>query len=325
MTAAATDGALADLTVSGAGCNPVCTLKGAGADNNMQVVIHAGVAFTDEDRLFGLLKANQETVANHNGAFFGRRAFRRHFRQALNELEPGTPALNTRKAFQGMIPKDKTVDRVVISQPGFLGAIQTSILDGQFYPLAGERIAYLDDMFDDCQMELFIGLRNPGSFIPKALMAQSEPERQRILAETDISCLSWLTMIDNIRDLAPDVQITLWSNEDSPLIWGDIARAMVELPEDTPLNEEFSFLSTLLTDEGRDEIETLIQRQPAIGSPTLRTDLGQIFARHADPTAIEEELTLPGWSDEIVAAFTELYEQDLDVLQNMQDIHFLTP
>lgn len=291
----------------------------------MQVVIHAGVAFTDEDRLFRLLRDNAEAMSNHSVAFWGARVFRRQFRTALNEWDHGSNREILRSSFMGLVPNDKTVTRTILTNPGYLGPIQTSIMDGQFYPLAGERVAFMEDAFEGMPIELFLGLRNPGSFISKAVMAQTEADRQRVLAETDLSCLSWLTLIDNIRDLAPDVRITLWRNEDSPLIWGDIARAMAALPDDTPLNGEYALLSSLVSEAGRAEIEALTAERPVPIEADTRLELSRIFETYALPEAIEEELDLPGWNDDIIAAFNELYEQDMDVLQTMSDVRFLKP
>ncbi len=301
------------------------TLQDVKVNKNMQVVIHAGVAFTDEGRFVELFKINTKVLSNQNVTLSGFGAYKQHFRPALDTLEPGSDAASTRESFLKRLPKDNLVDRAILSTPRFIGEIETSIMDGQFFPHAGQRIAYLGDVFDGMQVDLFLGLRNPGSFIPRVLMSLPEVERRRIMDQTDLSCLSWLTMIDNIRDLAPDVNITIWSNEESPLIWGDIARAMAGLPEHTTLNEEFSLLSSLLSDAGKQEIQALIQRNLTAESPDLRTELSRIFEEHALPDAIEEELDLPGWSDDIISAFTEIYEQDLAMLESMPEIRFLRP
>lgn len=291
----------------------------------MQVVIHAGVAFTDERQLTDLHLANRTTLNAQNTSFLAFRAYKRHFRAALQALEPGAQTDAIREDFLKRLPQDGSAQRVILSTRHYIGEDNTLIMDGQFYPLAGQRIAYLSDVFEGMRLSLYLALRNPGSFIPRVLMNQPEAERLRILEDTDLSCLSWLTLIDNIRDLAPDVEITLWSNEDIPLICGDIARSMAGLSEDTPLEGEYSLLSSLVSDAGKHEIQALTHHNPRTGDPALRTELSRIFKDYALPEAIEEEVDLPGWSDDIVAAFTELYEQDIEMLQNMPDVRFLRP
>ncbi|WP_299666163.1 hypothetical protein [uncultured Ruegeria sp.] len=291
----------------------------------MQMVIQAGAHFTDHDRLLDLLQANAAMVAENHAAFWALRPFRKIFRPALKPSADRPSHQETLARFQKLMPQEQQVDRAILSSALYLGERASIIMDGQFYANAGQRMAYLDHLFSESPVELFVGLRNPGSFIPKVLMLLSAPEREHIIATTDLSCLSWFSMIEDIRDLAPDVRITLWSNEDSPLILGDIARALVGLPEDVPLDQEYTLLSSLVSDLGKQELQGLIEQQRAPNDPILRERLSQLFQQHALTEAIEEEVELPGWNEEIVAAFTELYEQDLARLQTMPDIRFLKP
>ncbi|WP_170473372.1 hypothetical protein [Ruegeria arenilitoris] len=291
----------------------------------MKVVVHAGVAHSDDGRLLDLLKANTQVLGQWNVAYRGFSTYKNYFRTALDSFENRQSIQRAREEFLKQIPNYGNFDRLILSTPRFIGEIETAIMDGQFYPLAGQRIACLVEIFEGFEVELFIGLRNPGSFIPRALMSQPESQRQRILRQTDLSCLSWLAMIDNIRDLAPNVNFTVWSNEDTPLVWGDIARAMAGLPENAVLSEEYSLLSSLVSGTGKQEIQNLMQQKSAPCEPSLRSELSRIFDEYAMPDAIEEELDLEGWSDEIVSAFTELYEQDLAMLEAMPDIKFLRP
>lgn len=292
---------------------------------DMQIVIHAGVAFTDEGQIIDLFKTNAGLLNEYNVTILGFPAYRRQFRIPLKALRPGSEAGNVREGFLNRLPKNTLIERAIVSTPQFLGELPTTVMDGQFYPLAGQRIAYLGEVFEGMQVELFIALRNPGSFIPRALMSLPAADRQRVLEETDLSCLSWLTLIDNIRDLAPDVNITLWSDEASPLIRGDVVRTMAGLPENVVLDQEYSLLSSLVSSVGKQEIRTLFETQPTLARSALRVELGRIFEEFAQPEAIEEELDLPGWSEEIVEAFTELYEQDLEMLQNLPEVRFLAP
>ncbi|WP_254437995.1 hypothetical protein [Ruegeria arenilitoris] len=186
-------------------------------------------------------------------------------------------------------------------------------------------MAFLEQNFRDHQIELFMGLRNPGSFIPKLLMSLPEQERADAIRNTDLSCLSWIGMIEDIRDLAPGVQITLWGNEDTPFIWGDIIRALGDLSEDTPLVDEHDLLLSLLDETGQKEVLELSHQDAEPSEASLHENMARIFENHAKPGEIEEELDLPGWSIEVVDAFTELYEQDLERLGSIPGVRVLKP
>lgn len=291
----------------------------------MQVAIHAGALFTDEGRLEKLLQTNARALRQNGARYWGFRAYKNIFRPALGAVSDRPVAEDTRAKFRHLMPPRRPLRRAILASAEYIGEQAAVIMDGQFYPQAGRRMAHLDQVFDDATVELFVGLRNPGSFIPKVLMSLSAPERQHILGSTDLSCLSWLAMIEDIRDLAPDVNITLWSNEEIPLLCGDIACALAGLPADTPLDGEFTLLSSLVSKAGQDELDNLTKQDLSRNDASLRDGLAAIFRQHALPDAIEEEVELPGWNDDVVAAFTELYEQDLARLQTMPDIRFLKP
>ncbi|WP_170607036.1 hypothetical protein [Ruegeria arenilitoris] len=290
----------------------------------MQVAIHAGVAFTDEGQIFELFKANADLLKKNRITFMGFPAYRRQFRAALKSLKAGSEE-SIREVFLQNLANRGPVDRIVLSTPQFIGELPTAIMDGQFYPNAGRRIAYLGDVFEGMKVELFVALRNPGSFIPHVLMSLPDTDRRRILEETDLSSLSWLALIDNIRNFVPDVNITLWNDESSPLIQGYLARVIAGLPEDAALNQEYSLLSSLVSETGQQEIQTLMETKYAPNSSKLLADLGDIFEKYSLPEAVEEELDLPGWNHELIEAFTELYEQDLAILRKMPEIRFIAP
>lgn len=291
----------------------------------MQVVIHAGAAFTDQGLLLKSLRANANMLAEKGISFLGPKVFRQSFMAPLAGLHAAPLDPLQLAAMRDVVPDDPAARRVILSAPGFLGERNAIIQDGQFCPLAGQRVAYLDKVFAEHEVELCVALRNPGSFIPKVLMSLHESTRQEVLDTTDLSCLSWLTMIEDIRDLAPDVSVTLWSNEDTPLIWGDILRTLAGLPANTPMQSEFALLSSLVSDIGKREILALVRQDTASADDAIRDKLADIFDTHAKLDEIEETLDLPGWSEDIVAAFSEIYEQDMARLQTMPDIRVIRP
>ncbi len=287
----------------------------------MQVVIHAGAISTDEGRILKSLLANKGVLVQQGVAVPGPGKFKPLFKEALDSMDSKPPSPSTREILEDAILDGEVADRVVLSNEHFFGAQWSAIRDGQFYPLAGPRMAYLDELFLDAQVELFMGLRNPASFIPDVLMSLSPKHREDVMNLTDISFLSWLTMVEDIVDLAPNVRMTFWCNEDTPLIWGDIIRAMTGLAPDTPLRNEFAFLASLLSETGKRMLKELTTGEAAIQSQQL----AEIFATHAAPDKVQEELDFPGWSEDVVEAFTTIYQQDLAEIRTIPGIRFLTP
>ncbi|NOD75970.1 MULTISPECIES: hypothetical protein [unclassified Ruegeria] len=289
----------------------------------MRVIIHAGAAFADEGHILSSLVANRQMLAEMKTAPMGPR-MSRHFVKIMSDaLIHGTSIEETRDSLAPLFPQDVNLERVILSSDKFFGPRRTALQHGQIYPFAGRRAAFTETLLEGAQLELFIGLVNPGLFIPKTLMSIHEDHRRDILASTDLSCLSWLSMIEDLRELAPQFKLTVWENENLPLIWGDIVRAMTGLPSETPLPDEYSFLTSLLTDAGQRQVQEILGQRTPLDLQGQREELAQVLEDQARPEQVEEELDLPGWSTDIFDAFTELYAQDMAAIRTMSDIRVL--
>lgn len=291
----------------------------------MQVAIHAGAAFTEADRLLRSLQKNSDALTQEKVGYVGPRRYRQVFRPVFEGLGKGPVEVEAYQRLKSILPSSETTRRVVFSSDSFAGDPAITLQEGQLYPLAGRRMELLEQAFPDHRIELFLALRNLGSFIPKLLMSLPDTSRDSVIRDTDLSCLNWIGMIEDIRDLAPNVPVTLWCNEDTPLIWGDIVRTVADLNESTELSDEHELLLSLLDDPGRTEAQALINQENRHEKPVLREKLAQIFEDHAQHDKVEEEVDLPGWSSEIVDAFSELYEQDVAKLETMPGVRVLRP
>ncbi|NOD62071.1 MULTISPECIES: hypothetical protein [unclassified Ruegeria] len=289
----------------------------------MQVIIHAGAAFADEGHILSSLVANRQMLAEMKTAPMGPRMSRQFVKIMSDALIHGTSIEETRDSLAPLFPQDVNLERVILSSDKFFGPRRTALQHGQIYPFAGRRTAFTETLLEGAQLELFIGLVNPGLFIPKTLMSIHEDHRRDILASTDLSCLSWLSMIEDLRELAPQFKLTVWENENLPLIWGDIIRAMTGLPIETLLPDEYSFLSSLLTDAGQRQVQEILGRRTPLDLQGQREELAQVLEDQARPEQVEEELDLPGWNTDIFDAFTELYAQDMAAIRTMSDIRVL--
>ncbi|WP_170790451.1 hypothetical protein [Ruegeria lacuscaerulensis] len=295
-----------------------------GREPDMQFAIHAGAAFTDQGRLQRSLQANGALLSECGARFFGPRRYRQYFKPNFGGPDIRTLSPDAIKKMRLALPVDAATKRAIFLNDNFVGDQGNLLRDGQLYPDAGRRMALLQQAFPEEPINLYFALRNPGSFIPKLLMALPDPDREEILRTTDLSCLSWIGMIEDIRDLAPDVKITLWCNEDTPLIWGNVVRQVSGIPETAALTGEYDLILSLLTAEGQVLAQAALDTE-ANDPEALQVQLFHIFEEHAETDRLEEELELPGWNAEIVDAFSELYEQDVARLANMSGVQVLSP
>lgn len=289
----------------------------------MQVVIHAGVPYTDAGQLLANLAAHKGALYKAGTLPLGPRRCRQFVKVMSDAMASGLPLAEAREQMNAVLPDAADIQRVVVSSEKFFGPMRAALQHGQIYPFAGKRAAYTQDLLNGAQIEIFAGLMNPGLFIPRVLTALDPARTRSILDTTDLSCLSWVTMIEDLGDLVPDVKITLWENEDSPLIWGDILRAMAGLPDSIAIPGEHTLLASLLTEQGKHQLLPLIQQEQSGARLASGAELARLLEAHAQPDRVEEELDLPGWSTEIVSAFSELYAQDMAKIRTMPNVRVL--
>ncbi|WP_157770184.1 hypothetical protein [Ruegeria marisrubri] len=251
------------------------------------------------------------------------RIYRGALREAFAASEAGRPG--QRDDLITRILGGERAERVVLSNTHFFGTKWAGIAEGSFYPQAGPRMAQLCEIFRGDQVELFMCIQNPGIFIPKTLNALPETRRNKILGTTDLSALSWSRMVEQVLQMAPQAKITLWCNEDAPMIWGRILRALAGLTPGEPVRGQYSLLAEILTEDGRRELSARVSRNPERDEADTQELVADILQRHADRDKIEEELDFPGWSNEVIDAFTELYENDVAKMRAMPGVTFLAP
>ncbi|NHX22099.1 hypothetical protein, partial [Escherichia coli] len=84
----------------------------------------------------------------------------------------------------------------------------------------------LRDVFPGHEVRFYLALRNPATFIPALFEASSATEFPAFIAGQDLASMLWSGPVSRIREACPDVPLTLWCNEDLPLLWPDVLGAI---------------------------------------------------------------------------------------------------
>jgi len=289
----------------------------------MDIVLHAGAHCTDEDRLVkGLLK-NKDLFLKLGIAVPGPSRYRRLLRDAVQALARAEPAPGARDVLLDSILEHDGVSRLLLSHENLFGVPKLAVSGGQLYPQAEQRIADLMRLFPGDGLSLHLGIRNPATFLP-ALFAQSPQEEfLAFLDGTDPSLLRWSELIDRLRAAHPDLPMTIWCNEDTPMIWGSVMRAMAGLEEGTKITGSFDILSEIMSREGMQRFRAYLHSHPVMTEPQKRRVIGAFLDKFALADEIEEELDLPGWDEAYVEMLTQHYEADVAEIEAMADVRFI--
>lgn len=291
----------------------------------MQVALHAGAHMTDENRLVKCLEANHERLRQVGTVVPAPSSYHKLIRDTLHAARSGGLAPDTRETLLDTILDDRSADRLVLSNEGFFGTPKMAASGGILYSAAEERLATLHQIFRADELELFLGVRNPATFLPAVFARTRADSMTDYLDGTDPEEVRWSNLITRIRSAFPDIPITVWCNEDTPLIWAQVLREMAGLDPATPIEEEFALLFEIMTEVGRNRFDTYLTSHPGMTETQKRRVIAAFLDKFADESAIEEELDVPGWSDDVIERLSGIYDEDIFMLGRMPGITLISP
>lgn len=289
----------------------------------MDIVLHAGAHCTDEDRLVKCLLKNKDLFLQQGIAVPGPSRYRRLLRDALQALGRADPAPEARDVLLDTILEHDGVERLLLSNENVFGVPRLAVGQGRLYPQAEQRLADLKRLFPGDRLALCLGIRNPATYLP-ALHAQSPlDDFLTFLDGTDPALLRWSELVERIRAAHPDMPLTIWCNEDTPLIWGSVLRAVAGLEEGTRITGSFDILSEIMSREGMQRFRAYLHDHPVMTEPQKRRVIGAFLDKFALAGEIEEELDLPGWDEAYVEMLTQDYEADVARIEEMDHVRFI--
>lgn len=293
----------------------------------MQVVLHTGLHETDSDRLFKTLLRNREALRSEGIAIPGPGKYRQLISEMLNALGDATPAPATREVLLDSILDEATgnVDRLVLSHENLFSVPKIAFQGGVVYRKAEQRLRTLRDIFARDSVEIFIGLRNPATFLPALLKAKPHNDMTQLLNGLDPAQIRWSDLIARITAAVPGVPVTVWCDEDSPLIWGELIREFAGVEPIHPIIGVYSRMADITSQEGMTRFRAYLADKPDLNEVQIRRIMVAFLDKYADEAKVEHEFDLPGWDVDLVQDLTEQYEEDLFDLSRMPGVTLIAP
>ncbi len=292
----------------------------------MKIVYHIGLHSTDEDRALRCLLRNDAMLQERGIVAAQPGRFRPVLREAMIQLK-GQPANEEMQdhILEEIIDLD-TPERVIFSNDSFLCVPRRAIMGGTLYPLVGERAPWIRNLFPSHVAEFAFALRNPATMIPAMHARFSDQESfGEYLGRISPETLSWVDMIRRLRAAAPDSPVTLWCNEDSPLIWPEILEALCGIETTTVLDGIDDFVSELMSDEGVARMNSYLETHPPASTEHRRRIVSAFLDKYVREEAVEMELDLPGWTAARISALTAKYEAEVEQIAAMDGVTLLAP
>jgi hypothetical protein len=293
----------------------------------MQVVLHTGLHATDSDRLFKTLLRNREGFKTAGIAVPGPGKYRNLISEMLNALGDARPAPGSRDILLDSILDDAAdhVDRMILSHENLFSVPKIAFQGGVVYRKAEQRLRVLHEVFAGDSVEIFIGLRNPATFLPALLAGTPLESLPQLLHGLDPMQIRWSQLIRRITDAVPGVPITVWCDEDSPLIWGELIRELAGLEVTYPVIGAYSRMADITSEEGMTRFRDYLAERPGLNERQIRRVMVAFLDKYADPAKVEHEFDIPGWDADLVQDLTEQYEEDLFLLERMPGVTLIAP
>jgi len=291
----------------------------------MQLILHTGGHYTEEDRLLKSLQSNHNLLTQAGTHTPSPSTYRGLFRDTLNAMHKSSAADGARDVLLDAVMGESDADRVIFSDANFFRTPATAVVEGMLYPAAPVRMMRMAQLFPDDELQIFMGIRNPATLLPVLYDVAADKSPTQFWGDKDPLDVRWSDTLGLLRDSAPEINITVWCNEDAPLIWGHIMRDMAGLPATTPLKGEFDLLETIMRPEGMKRFTSYLAAHPEITAAQHQRVIAAFLDKYAIDDALEEELDMPDWTEELVEDMTEVYDEDLARIQEIPGVRVILP
>ena len=250
--------------------------------------------------------------------------YRTLLRDTVKTLNGQPASQDTQALVLDQIMEEDEAERLILSWDSFLSLPQWALKD-RLYPVAAERVRAFSQVFADLQAEFFMAIRNPATFLPLLFARQRDKTFEAFMGGVDPLLLSWSEVIEDIVMQNPGIPLTLWCDEDTPLIWPEVLQAVGGHGPELALEGQEDLLATLMTADGMRRMAAYMATHPPQTVGQRRRVVSAFLDKFAQPERIEMSFSLPGWSQEMVAQMTETYERDMAYIATLPGVTYLAP
>ncbi|KEP70798.1 hypothetical protein DL1_13285 [Thioclava dalianensis] len=291
----------------------------------MKVVFHLGAHSTDEDRLVRVLANNPKIMDRYGIAVPPPQKYRMVLRDALVNLHGEPAGQDIQDAIIEACSDAEEVNRLIFSHEFFLCIPERVITRRGFYTMAGSKLGPLANLFPQSETEFHMALINPATLIPQLATRMPKRSYEELMAENDPRDLRWETVVREMRQAAQGRRLVIWCNEDVPLIWPEVLRAVSGVPEEQGLMGDMQVLDQIMLPEGRSRLRAYLKSHPAKSILQRRKIMTAFLDKFVKPDEIMLDAPLPGWDEKLVAEITEQYDADVAAIAQLPGVEFIAP
>ena len=290
----------------------------------MNIVYHLGAHCTDEDRLVRCLLKNRATLADQGIVVPAPTRYRKLLREMVNQLRGAAASQETEAMILDQIMDEGSADRLVLSWTSFLGFPAYAVGE-MLYGSGGQRLRAVTQIFPAFEPEFHIAIRNPATFLPDLRERAQGKGHEDILENVDVRRLRWSDTIRQIKNENPGVPLTVWCDEDTPLIWPEVLKVVSGHSEETILEDTDELLAQLMTEAGLARYHTYCAEHPPQSVSHRRRIVTAFLEKFGRPDQVSFEIKAPGWTEDLVEDLTQSYLEDIERVARIPGVRLIEP
>jgi hypothetical protein len=295
----------------------------------MRIIYHIGAHCTDEERLLRCLLKNRGILAEQGIVVPGPTRYRNLLRDTAMALKGQPASLDTQALVLEQIMEADTAERLILSWDNFL-AYPTWAMEGGLYRNSGEKLRAVAQIFPQIEPEVYLAIRNPATFLPALFDRQKGTKTAAVdfdgfIKGRDPMEVRWSEVVARILEANPGMPMTVWCDEDTPLIWPEVLQAVSGHGPDIVLEDTHDLLATIMSGEGLRRMEAYLTAHKVTRADLRRKVYTAFLDKFALPERITTTITVPGWTADTVAALTAQYDEDVALIRDMDGVHFIEP
>lgn len=292
----------------------------------MQVVFHLGAPCTDDDLLLQTLMRNRDVLWSEGVAVPPPGRFRAVVRDTARTLK-GRPASEEVQdvLLDAIVDESSSVDRLILSDPRFICINRLVIQGPQIWPMIDRQTTQLRALFPNDAVEFFIGMRDPATHVPQLFKTSRFSDFGEFTENMQVHAVAWSEMLRRLTMTHPDCPVTVWCNEDTPLIWGELLHDIAAVGLEVPIEGKDVLVQQIMEPSGFKRMQEYLRQKPPGSEAQRRRVVTAFLGRYAVDDQIEEEVSIPGWTEEFMEELSSAYDADMEVIAELPGVTLITP
>lgn len=291
---------------------------------DITIAFHIGAPNTDNGQLTWSLRKDAAQLLEQGVMIRRPGTYLKAVTDLLRKQEQEFVTGQEREALLAKLVKDNDVSRLILTSSSFLGAPGWMLSGGRLFRNAGRNSAALRGLFPENPCEFFLGLRDPATLAGPVFRSQSSRTWQQFAGGVDFLNLRWSEVIADIQTRNPGCPVTVWCNEETPVIWPNILGHVTGLSGSFRFSGELDITRGIISEAGYERLEDYLASRPGL-SQDQRERVRELFLTYfCSEDAVEEEIDLPGWSQALVDHMGETYLADMELIRQMPGVTFVS-